>query len=32
MSVSADKQLFIGEGFEGPGVNLAHINVLSRPA
>ena len=31
MSVSADKQLFIGEGFEGPGVNLAHINVLVGP-
>lgn len=23
--------LFIGEGFEGPGVNLAHINVLVGP-
>lgn len=31
MSVSTDKQLFIGEGFEGPGVNLAHINVLVGP-
>ncbi len=31
MSVSADKQLFIGEGFSGPGVNLAHINVLVGP-
>lgn len=26
-----DKNLFIGEGFEGPGVNLAHINVLVGP-
>src|SRR5579862_1912732 len=25
------KQLYIGEGFEGPGVNLAHINVLVGP-
>lgn len=25
------KTLFIGEGFEGPGVNLAHINVLIGP-
>lgn len=25
------KHLFIGEGFEGPGVNLAHINVLVGP-
>jgi 5,6,7,8-tetrahydromethanopterin hydro-lyase len=31
MSVSTEKQLFIGEGFEGPGVNLAHINVLVGP-
>src|ERR1700712_616333 len=31
MSASTDKQLFIGEGFEGPGVNLAHINVLVGP-
>jgi Uncharacterized conserved protein len=31
MSVSTDKQLYIGEGFEGPGVNLAHINVLVGP-
>jgi|GEM_PF-4492942 len=26
-----DKNLFIGEGFEGAGVNLAHINVLLGP-
>ena len=26
-----EKQLYIGEGFEGPGVNLAHINVLVGP-
>jgi 5,6,7,8-tetrahydromethanopterin hydro-lyase len=25
------QKLFIGEGFEGPGVNLAHINVLVGP-
>lgn len=25
------KNLFVGEGFEGPGVNLAHINVLLGP-
>jgi 5,6,7,8-tetrahydromethanopterin hydro-lyase len=31
MSVSTEKQLYIGEGFEGPGVNLAHINVLVGP-
>src|ERR1700743_1492641 len=31
MSVTTEKQLFIGEGFEGPGVNLAHINVLVGP-
>jgi 5,6,7,8-tetrahydromethanopterin hydro-lyase len=24
-------QLYIGEGFEGPGVNLAHINVMVGP-
>lgn len=26
-----EKQLYIGEGFEGPGVNLAHINVRVGP-
>ena len=26
-----EKQLHIGEGFEGPGVNLAHIDVLVGP-
>ncbi len=26
-----DRNLFIGEGFEGPGLNLAHINVLVGP-
>ena len=31
MSVSTEKQLYIGEGFEGPGVNLADINVLVGP-
>jgi 5,6,7,8-tetrahydromethanopterin hydro-lyase len=31
MSISTEKQLYIGEGFEGPGVNLAHINVLVGP-
>lgn len=23
--------LYIGEGFEGPGVNAAHINILIGP-
>ncbi len=27
----SDRTLHIGEGFEGPGVNLAHINVLVGP-
>src|SRR3978361_693643 len=27
----SDRNLHIGEGFEGPGVNLAHINVLVGP-
>jgi 5,6,7,8-tetrahydromethanopterin hydro-lyase len=31
MSTSESKTLYIGEGFEGPGVNLAHINVLVGP-
>ncbi|GLQ49422.1 formaldehyde-activating enzyme [Dyella flava] len=31
MSTSENKTLYIGEGFEGPGVNLAHINVLVGP-
>ena len=31
MTSSTQKQLYIGEGFEGPGVNLAHINVLVGP-
>lgn len=31
MNTSSEKQLYIGEGFEGPGVNLAHINVLVGP-
>ncbi len=32
MSANEQQQkLFIGEGFEGPGVNLAHINVLVGP-
>ncbi|SAK82269.1 hypothetical protein AWB80_05331 [Caballeronia pedi] len=26
-----EKNLFIGEGFEGPGVNLARINVREVP-
>ncbi|BBF87219.1 hypothetical protein DLM_3633 [Aquitalea magnusonii] len=26
-----ERNLFIGEGFEGAGVNLAHINVLAGP-
>lgn len=25
------KQLYIGEGFDGPGINLAHISVLTGP-
>jgi len=33
MSVCAMKtlDLYIGEGFEGPGVNAAHINILIGP-
>ena len=31
MTSPTQKQLYIGEGFEGPGVNLAHINVLVGP-
>ena len=31
MNATDSKQLYIGEGFEGPGVNLAHINVLIGP-
>ena len=31
MNATDGKQLYIGEGFEGPGVNLAHINVLIGP-
>lgn len=31
MSAVESKTLYIGEGFEGPGVNLAHINVLVGP-
>jgi 5,6,7,8-tetrahydromethanopterin hydro-lyase len=31
MDATDSKQLYIGEGFEGPGVNLAHINVLIGP-
>jgi 5,6,7,8-tetrahydromethanopterin hydro-lyase len=31
MDKSDSNQLYIGEGFEGPGVNLAHINVLVGP-
>ncbi|KWH30678.1 formaldehyde-activating enzyme [Burkholderia stagnalis] len=31
MTASPRKSLYIGEGFEGPGVNLAHINVLIGP-
>jgi len=31
MSATGSKLLYIGEGFEGPGVNLAHINVLVGP-
>jgi 5,6,7,8-tetrahydromethanopterin hydro-lyase len=27
----SERNLHIGEGFEGPGVNLAHINVLVGP-
>jgi 5,6,7,8-tetrahydromethanopterin hydro-lyase len=28
---AGSRRLYIGEGFEGPGVNLAHINVLLGP-
>jgi 5,6,7,8-tetrahydromethanopterin hydro-lyase len=31
MNPSENKTLYIGEGFVGPGVNLAHINVLVGP-
>ncbi len=31
MSAANNKQLYIGEGFEGPGVNLCHVNVLIGP-
>ncbi len=31
MNTSESKTLYIGEGFVGPGVNLAHINVLVGP-
>jgi 5,6,7,8-tetrahydromethanopterin hydro-lyase len=31
MTATPRKSLYIGEGFEGPGVNLAHINVLIGP-
>lgn len=31
MTATPRKSLYIGEGFEGPGVNLAHVNVLVGP-
>ena len=31
MSTTESKTLYIGEGFVGPGVNLAYINVLVGP-
>ncbi|MBI0331273.1 formaldehyde-activating enzyme [Burkholderia plantarii] len=31
MTASPRKSLYIGEGFEGPGANLAHVNVLIGP-
>ncbi|CAM2196612.1 protein of unknown function [Paraburkholderia kururiensis] len=31
MSANTETQLYIGEGFEGPGANLAPINGLVGP-